>query len=101
MEPKGCHNEPRDLQKHPLGNRVEKAMKRGCPPKEVMGQLLIKIEKNTIQKIINKLSSTNIDFYPKREKRMENLCPNSSKIYAKTCNEKDHDNHRRLSLSDV
>ena len=44
MDPKGCQSEPRDVPKHPLGNRVEKTMKKGNKCGSLFNQKSIKIQ---------------------------------------------------------
>ena len=50
MEPTRCPNEPRDLQKHTLRDRIEKERKTGKSSKMVWDPFLIKIHKTQIQK---------------------------------------------------
>ena len=93
-EPKGCQNEPRDLQKHPLRNRIGKVKKRGVRIHSFREPWLVKIR--------SKISSTkerslkNIEFDTKGVPNWRwNRCQNSSKINAKTETEKARENNEK------
>ena len=106
MEPKGCRNEPRDLPKHPLGNRVEKVRKMLDSQGAVWSQLGVNFGQkstNLPSKRSWKIrSAKNMNNYVKSVPKLsQKLCKNALKIDAKTGREKDEENHEQSCSFDV
>ena len=95
-ESKGSQNEPRIVKKHYLQNRIEKL---GLP---IYCLEHFKHDKS-IQKVTKQIShQKTLTCKPKGGTNMEpTSMPQLITINAKTCNEKDHDNHHKSCVSDV